>query len=115
MYDVKVQLLRLLHFGGLYMCNENAKKAINYVPVNITEEVVKKKVKEMMADFDMCQCDKCYWDACALVLNTMRPHYVTTERGLLLTMLSAEDYQFKTDLAVSILQALKTVKESPKH
>ena len=59
----------------------------------------------------MCQCDKCYWDACALVLNTMRPHYVTTEKGLLLTMLSAEDYQFKADLAVSILHALKTVKE----
>ena len=27
------------------MCKENAKKAINYVPVNMTEEVVKKKVK----------------------------------------------------------------------
>jgi competence protein ComFB len=97
------------------MNNESAKKYIEYELVNITEEVVKKKVRELMAGMDMCLCEKCYCDACALVLNALRPHYVTTEKGLLLTMLSAENSQFKADLTTAVLQALMTVKASPKH
>lgn len=86
-----------------------------YVPVNVVEELVKSKVRELMATYDMCRCEKCYWDTCAIILNQLKPHYFTTEKGLLLSMLSATDYQFKTDLAVTVLKALKIVKDSPRH
>lgn len=87
----------------------------NYVLVNITEELVRKKVKEMMKDFDMCQCDKCYLDVCAIILNDLKPHYVTTEIGMLLTELLATHYQYQTDLTVHVLEAMKQVKNSPHH
>ena len=86
-----------------------------YVLVNIAEELVKKKVREMMPQYDMCQCEKCFLDVCALVLNQTKAHYFTTEKGKLLSLLETTDYQFKTDLVVLILKAFKSVKEHPQH
>lgn len=86
-----------------------------YVLINIAEELVRNKVKELMPGYDMCQCEKCYLDVCALVLNQTEGRYYTTEKGKILQLLEATDYQFKTDLVVMILQAMKFVKENPKH
>jgi len=84
--------------------------------VNITEQLVRKKVRELMKDLDMCQCEKCFLDACAIILNQrLDPHYVTTKKGELLTLLDATGYQYKTDLTVSVLQALQAVKDNPQH
>jgi competence protein ComFB len=87
----------------------------DYVLINTTEEIVKKKVRETMQTFDTCQCEKCYFDVCALVLNKLEPKYYTTERGKVLQLLEATDKQFKTDLVVLILQSIQLVKESPRH
>lgn len=86
-----------------------------YVLVNIAEELVKKKVSEMMASFDMCKCEKCYFDVCAIVLNQTHSRYYTTEKGKLLNLLDATNYQFKTDLMVMTLKAMKFVKDHPRH
>lgn len=86
-----------------------------YVLVNVAEELVRKKVKEMMPTFDMCQCEKCYLDVCALVLNQTHSRYYTTEKGKLLNLLDATNYQFKTDLVVAVLNAMKFVKDHPRH
>ncbi len=91
-------------------------KQNEFVLVNITEQLVRKKVRELMKDFDMCQCEKCYLDACAIILNQqLDSHYVTTRKGELLTLLDATGYQYKTDLTVSVLQALKAVQAQPQH
>lgn len=92
--------------------NETKKE---YVLVNIAEELVKNKVRELMADTDMCQCDKCFLDVCAIVLNKTDARYYTTEKGKLLKLLDSTDYQFKTDLFVMVLQAIQFVKDHPKH
>lgn len=86
-----------------------------YVLVNIIEEIVKKKVKEAIAGYNMCHCDKCFWDVCCIILNTLKPRYVTTEKGYLLTLLAEEELQFKADLTVGIIKAIKLVRENPKH
>jgi competence protein ComFB len=92
---------------------EKTKK--EYVLINIAEELVRKKARELMADYDICKCEKCFLDVCAIVLNQSDAMYYTTEKGKLLQLLEATDYQFKTDLVVMILQAMKSVKENPKH
>ncbi len=90
-------------------------KTKEYVLVNIAEELVRKKVRETMSGFDMCRCEKCFLDVCAIVLNRTHAYYCTTEKGKLLSLLDATDYQFKTDLVVSVLQAMQFVKERPRH
>ena len=86
-----------------------------YMLVNVAEELVREKVKEMMPTYDMCQCRKCYLDVCAIVLNQTHSRYYTTEKGKLLNLLDATDYQFKTDLIVAVLSAMKFVKDHPRH
>lgn len=97
------------------MSEERPENHDEYILVNITEQVVKKKVRAAMAEFDMCQCDKCYLDACAIILNKLPPHYVTTQKGKLLTLVDVSTLQSQTNLTVHVLQALILVKNSPKH
>ena len=85
------------------------------LPTNILVDIVSKKVREEMAVMDMCQCEKCHRDACAIVLNSLEPRYVTSRKGTLFSLLETCRFQFQTDLEVSVLKALKHVKASPKH
>ena len=66
-----------------------------FVLVNIVEELVREKVDELIKDLDMCQCENCKLNTCAIALNNLPPHYVTTERGALLAELNTTkiDYQ----------------------
>lgn len=83
--------------------------------INIVEQLVKQKTKELIKTMDMCQCEKCYINACAIALNSFRPQYVTTRKGALLSSIPATGYRFQTDLTVEIVKALMIVKESPHH
>jgi competence protein ComFB len=87
----------------------------SYELVNTAEQLVRKKVRELMPGFDMCQCEKCYLDTCAIILNQLASHFVTTRKGELLTLLDATDSQYKIDLTVYVLKALQKVKDSPQH
>lgn len=93
----------------------NVETKQKYILVNITEELVKKKVRQTMPTFDMCQCEKCYLDACAISLNNLKPQYVTTLKGTLLTKLSDTQFQYQTDLQIQVINALMAVKNSPRH
>lgn len=87
----------------------------NYVIVNAFEEVVKQNVLMMMEYMEMCSCEKCVSDACALVLNQLPPNYVTTRKGELLTQIPQTMREQHVDLTVKVVQALQMVKESPRH
>lgn len=86
-----------------------------YVVINAYEELVKENVSMMIQYMDMCNCEKCVSDTCALVLNQLQPHYVTTRRGELLTQVSHSVRDKHVDLTVKVVQALQLVKESPRH
>lgn len=83
--------------------------------VNITEECVRRKVKEALLDTDICHCHRCELNVCAIVLNKLAPKYVTTQKGHLLASVGLlhPDYQMNLNLEVS--RALKIVKERPLH
>jgi len=94
---------------------EANKKSDDYILVNVTEELVRNRVREIMKSYDVCQCNKCFSDICAIVLNKMTPRYVTTEKGSLMSLLATTDIEVQTELTVNILQALMRVKTDPKH
>ena len=97
------------------MNTSQPEKHDEYVLINITEQIVRKKVAEAMEQYGMCHCQQCYLDACALILNKLPPHYATTLKGELLTLVEASRIQFRTDLTVLVMQALEKVKKSPRH
>lgn len=85
------------------------------VLVNVVESLVKEKTREMIKTFDMCQCNKCYLDACAIALNRTKSLYITSEKGQLLSRLTTINYGYQAEQMVEVIRALETVKENPKH
>lgn len=47
---------------------------------NYMEDVVFGQMKEVLADINMCTCEKCLLDVAAIALNDLPPKYVVTER-----------------------------------
>jgi competence protein ComFB len=87
-----------------------------YILFNAMEEAVKEEVRATMANVNICRCDKCYIDICALVLNNMIPQYATSQEGILMkkasTLLSMETL---TKLSGEIFSAIDKVKNKPDH
>ena len=65
---------------------------------------------------DVCKCEKCFYDICAVALNSFPPHYATTEQGELLTkvntLLNAET---RTKLTTAVFNAIDIVSKNPLH
>lgn len=83
--------------------------------VNIFEEIVKEKVLELMDSFDMCKCETCILNACAIALNELKPKYVTTTKGALIAKFSVIKSEYQTAVDIEVIKALKKVKDSPLH
>ncbi len=82
---------------------------------NVMEEMVRRSVDETIGTLDMCDCEICRLNACAIALNTLPPHYVTSKRGNLLAQVSGEMLNYKTQVLVETTRALLNVKEHPLH
>lgn len=86
-----------------------------YVLINAYDELVRTNVRTLMEKMDMCQCEKCFLDACALVFNRQYTHFVTTLEGALLTKVPEMNHGNQVEMTVVILEALRMVKAFPKH
>jgi len=80
------------------------------------EELVFSKVDEYLkANQDLCQCERCRLDICAIVLNSFPPKYIVSDKGEAYSRLAALNSQFKVDLVTAIIQAANEVKKNPRH
>jgi competence protein ComFB len=84
-------------------------------PVNINEEFVQQHVKKAIKELGACGCETCYANACALALNGLRPQYVTSERGALLTEITETKVSNQADIIVEVTKAVKKVMANPHH
>lgn len=82
---------------------------------NVVKEVVWDLVENNLQSLNICKCSKCKHDVLALTLNNVKPKYVVTQRGALI---SKTDYMSRTaqmDLITEIAKAARIVKENPRH
>lgn len=82
---------------------------------NIIEEIVKYAVDDIIDSMDMCKCEICRLNACAIALNNLPPRYVTTSIGTLLAKIPTEMINYHTIVLVEVTKALMIVKEHPMH
>ncbi|MDR2933603.1 MAG: late competence development ComFB family protein [Oscillospiraceae bacterium] len=87
----------------------------SFILINANEEMVKGDVRKMMEFIDMCKCEKCFKDVCAIVLNKLPARYVTTRKGTLLSQIPQMSRENHAEMTILIAQALKMVSESPQH
>lgn len=62
-----------------------------------------------------CQCVRCQMDMMALALNHLPPKYVVSQEGELYTQLAGLRIQSKTDVMHQVLEAIKKIRENPRH
>lgn len=86
-----------------------------YVLVNTSEEIIKRLTRDLIEATEMCRCEKCYLDACALALNSLKGHYVTSKKGEKIAGILNGSMESKIEMAVSVTKAIELVKDKPMH
>lgn len=86
-----------------------------YILANAYDDIVRINVRELMSKNNMCQCDKCFLDVCALVFNCKYARFVTTTEGQLLSKVPQVSYGGQIEMTVTILDAIKKVRDFPRH
>lgn len=84
---------------------------------NYSEELVKDMLSKILEDYpNVCKCDKCIADIMTLSLNSVKPKYVSTEKGMIYTKaLNEIDKQEKISMVASIIKAIEKVSANPNH
>ena len=85
---------------------------------NALEEFVLERVRQKIrADAEMCKCAKCYYDVCALVLNSMgKAQYETAEKGCRKSRVPFDaGISASVMFTVEIAKAMNIVRSNPTH
>lgn len=82
---------------------------------NLMEDVVLQYVDSMLAADKGCCCDICRADVIALSLNHLPPRYVVSDKGRMLAKLGSYESQFRTDVFAAMSEAIKVVRQKPRH
>ncbi|MCL2666033.1 MAG: late competence development ComFB family protein [Defluviitaleaceae bacterium] len=82
---------------------------------NHMEETVRKYVSEWLPKYDVCQCDDCYMDILALIMNKMPPSYTVSDKGGVFASIKKLDFQFQATIATEMALAVELVSKNPSH
>lgn len=83
--------------------------------INMTEMMVRPILTEELEKIDCCKCERCYYDMLAIALNGLKPRYVNSAEGQLISRAAALTLQNKIDINVAVLRAINTVSRVPHH
>ena len=92
-----------------------AEKQNELEPANINEEIVRQNVQKVMEKLGACRCEICLANACAIVLNELKPKYVTSAKGALLSEISNTTVSSRAALTFEATKAVVKVMENPRH
>jgi len=91
------------------------KRPEHFKLVNAYDELVQTAVREVMNKTDMCQCERCFLDICAIVFNGGYTHFVNTLEGELMKKVPDMNLGNHVEMMVQVMHAMKLVKNFPHH
>jgi len=84
--------------------------------INAMEKIMAELLDEYLDQLQMsCTCDACKADVLALVLNKVKPRYVTDEGKVAYVKAKYIDKQELTSLIVELVECAKIVSKQPTH
>lgn len=84
--------------------------------INTMENAVAAQLLDIKSRFPgACFCEYCQQDIMALALNSLPPHYVVTEEGGVYARTAQLRQQYRTDITVALIRAIKKVQLHPRH
>ena len=83
------------------------------VMVNITEEIVLRRVDKVIESMNFCKCDSCKMDIIAIALNQLSPQYVVCDPSTIEERV--ENSPLNQQVASVLLKAALAVRKEPRH
>lgn len=82
---------------------------------NVVEDVVAIQYSDLLPTVpNACHCEVCREDVLVFALNRLKPYYVATLKGEVLSKLHMGADQGRADVAVAILDGIRHVKAAPR-
>lgn len=82
---------------------------------NYMEDLVEELLGEVLNQMDICKCQKCKNDICAIALNNLKPLYVASPKGRVYVKIDMLKQQARADVLAAITQAAKKVAKEVRH
>ena len=82
---------------------------------NCMEIYVKECLDKLLENNKGCKCEKCRNDMMAIALNNLKPYYVTTHLGEVISKIKNMEQQNEANVVVEVMKAINKVQKSPKH
>ena len=82
---------------------------------NIMENMVEAKLDQMLPQLNCCRCDICRTDILCYALNRLKPKYVSTEQGELLSRVDSISFAYDTAIMTEIVAGAEIVRKNPRH
>ena len=82
---------------------------------NLMEDMVERKLEEMLPKLNCCNCEICRTDIICYSLNRLKPKYVATSQGELLSRIDSLSSSFDIAIITEITNGAEIVRNHPRH
>jgi len=90
--------------------------AENTLVHNVMEDLIRTEIDENIVNLGICPCPICRKDLLALTLNNVKPKYVSTEKGEIITKAgSLASWEGRMKLLAEVTHYASLIKEKPRH
>lgn len=88
---------------------------LDYKFLNVSEELVRERVVEVMNSLGTCTCDRCIVDTVALAVTNMPAKCIVADKDAIFPLLSYYRSKFATSVHTELMKAAMVVKDNPHH
>ena len=82
---------------------------------NLMEDMVERKFNQIMPQLNCCTCDICRTDIMCYALNRLKPKYVATSQGELLSRIDSLSSTFDIAIMTELTAGAEIVRKNPRH
>ena len=86
------------------------KNVFNYMEIWVQEYM-----DILLSKVEGCKCDKCKRDIYTLALNNLKPYYVATPLGKIMSKIESTKQQVETNIIVEVTKAINKINTNPNH
>lgn len=84
--------------------------------VNVMEQLIlRQDIDDFLRQYNVCTCERCVADVCALTLSGLPAKYVVSSKDSLSPLLSYYESKYKIYMLTEIIKACNKVRENPRH
>lgn len=94
----------------------NTLQSGEYHFVNVMEQLLlRQDINDFIKQYNVCPCQRCVTDVCALTLTGMPSKYVVVNKDSVSPLLSYYESRYKIYMLTELIKACNKVRESPRH